>query len=325
MKRRIFAAALAAALILLSACGGGKGASSSSQSSSGQSSSSQSSGSQSAPDGSEEEQGLLLPDSSNPDPSQVPDASLPDGSADQTQEPVAQSSLSLSKSDFTLFKSGATWQLKAKAEPAGGKQTWSSSDEKVATVDDKGVVTAVGNGSATITVTDENTGLSASCAVRVRIEEQKPESGGSSSGGSSSGDSSSSGSQSSKVDLSAFYATLSAGENFPMMMQLTGDTLNNMYPGLSDISTKQQVVYAAAISAVACEIAMVEVSNSSDVQAVKDVFQARIDSQLNGGVLYPSTLEAWENAQIVTHGNYVGLFVSGEGLDNYASQFSALF
>ena len=312
MKRRILAAALACALILLSACGGGSGSSSS-----GSSSSSSSSAASSA-DSSQDS--LVLPDASNPDPNQVPDASLPDGSAGETQEPVAEASLSLNKSDFTLFKVGATWQLKAKAEPAGGEQSWSSSNEKVATVDENGLVTAVGGGSAVITVTDESTKLTASCTVRVRVEEQKPENGGSSSSGGSS-----SGSQSAKVDLSAFYATLSAGDDFPMMMQLTGDTLSNMYPGLSGISTKQQVIYAAAISAVSCEIAMVEVSSSDDVQAVKDAFQARVDSQLNGGVLYPSTLEAWQNAQIVTHGNYVGLFVSGEGMDNFASQFSALF
>ena len=135
---------LAAALILLTACGGGNGGSSSSQSSSSQSSSSQSTGSQSASGSLEKEEGAssedaLLPDASAPDSSEIENS---DSSSAPTAEPQILSSLSLSKSDFTLFKAGATWQLKAKAEPAGGKQAWSSSDEKVATVDDKGVVTA---------------------------------------------------------------------------------------------------------------------------------------------------------------------------------------
>lgn len=125
-----------------------------------------------APDGS-----TSIPDSS------APDASQPDGSgstsSDSSQPPVdepqAQASLSLNRSDFTLFKAGATFQMKAKADPAGGALAWKSSDESVATVSDKGLVTAVAVGNATITVTDSETGLTASCIVRCNWEEQKPE------------------------------------------------------------------------------------------------------------------------------------------------------
>jgi hypothetical protein len=126
------------------------------------------------------------------------------------------------------------------------------------------------------------------------------------------------------TDLNAFYESLSTGGDFPMMMEITGETLDATYPGLSEIQTNQSVVYTAAISAVACEIAMVEVSDAGDVQAVKDIFQARIDAQLDGGVLYPATLEAWEGAQIVERGSYVCLFVAPEGGTEFADAFNAL-
>ena len=49
-----------------------------------------------------------------------------------------------------------------------GKLNWSSSDEKVATVDENGVVTAVGNGTCTISV--EAIGSKATCAVTVAYD-----------------------------------------------------------------------------------------------------------------------------------------------------------
>ena len=50
--------------------------------------------------------------------------------------------------------------------------TWTSSDEKVATVDEYGVVTAVADGEATITVsTTDGSGLSATCVVTVETKE----------------------------------------------------------------------------------------------------------------------------------------------------------
>jgi len=53
-------------------------------------------------------------------------------------------------------------------EDAGNKNvTWSSSDEEVATVDENGLVTAVGDGDAVITVTTTVGGLTAQCSVNV--------------------------------------------------------------------------------------------------------------------------------------------------------------
>lgn len=159
MKRRTLSLVLACALsvALLSACGGKGSDGSVSGSSSGSL----------LPDGSVSSsvsEGPAQPDASAPDQSQ-PDGSSPDGSQpDATQEPSATASLSLNKSSFTLSKAGATYRLKYTLSPEGGKVTFSSSDEKVATVNGKGTVTAVAPGSAVITVTSGE--LTAQCTVK---------------------------------------------------------------------------------------------------------------------------------------------------------------
>lgn len=54
------------------------------------------------------------------------------------------------------------------------------------------------------------------------------------------------------------------------------------------------------ISALVCEIALVEVTDSADVDTVKAIFQARIDSQVGtddapGGAWYPASIETWKD------------------------------
>ncbi len=138
-----------------------------------------------------------------------------------------------------------------------------------------------------------------------------------------------------EIDLAAFYASLTEGEEWPVLMSLTEDEtmaemLDSYYPGLSELSTKQCGVYVAAISAAVGEIALVEVENAGDVQAVEDIFQARIDYQVGddtnpGGAWYPETIEGWKTkSQIVSHGNYVMLAV-GDNAGAAAESFEALF
>ncbi len=133
------------------------------------------------------------------------------------------------------------------------------------------------------------------------------------------------------VDLAAFYESLTANNaNMPAMMQAEGETLDAFYPGLGDIKANQCGVYMAMISAVVGEIALVEVENAADVQAVKDIFQARIDYQVGddtnpGGAWYPDTIEGWKNnSRIVSNGNYV-MLVALEGADDVVAAFNALF
>lgn len=126
------------------------------------------------------------------------------------------------------------------------------------------------------------------------------------------------------ADLTEFYATLFQGEDAPMMMALPDDMVENIYPGLGDVACRQSVLYMAAISAVAAEVAMVEVADPDDVQTVQDIFRSRIDSMVEGGAMYPATAEVWQNnAQIVTRGSYVCLFVSGDSAA-MADAFNAL-
>ncbi len=84
-------------------------------------------------------------------------------------EPVAVTSVKLSKSKKSL-NIGDTFTLTATVKPNDATDksvTWSSSDTSVATVDENGVVTAVAEGTATITATASN-GVEASCTVTVK-------------------------------------------------------------------------------------------------------------------------------------------------------------
>ena len=138
-----------------------------------------------------------------------------------------------------------------------------------------------------------------------------------------------------EINLSAFYNTLREGNIWPELMDLTTDAnmkelLDSYYPGLAEIAAKQRRVYIAAISAAVGEIALVEVENAEDVQAVEDIFQARIDYQVGddatpGGAWYPETIEGWKTkSRIVSHGNYVMLAV-GDASASAVEEFEALF
>ena len=327
MKRRVFALTLALSMVLLAACGPkGEDNSSGNQSSSTGSNSDMST---MAPDGS-----TSIPDSSAPDASQ-PDGSQPDGSgstsSDSSQPPVdepqAQASLSLNRSDFTLFKAGATFQMKAKADPAGGVLAWKSSDESVATVSDKGLVTAVAVGNATITVTDSETGLTASCIVRCNWEEQKPEEvgpadGSDSSSGNSSGDTST---PAGNVDLSAFASDIMGQYEFGMLQLLDADLMEQLYPGMGAVSAEQKLIYGTLMTMNNGEFGLVQVKDSKDVDTVKSIFQTRIDGMINGGAWYPEPTRIWtENSRVVSNGNYV-MMVVHENCDAIVDAFNALF
>ncbi len=83
----------------------------------------------------------------------------------QSGKPVV--SLTLNKSELTLFAAGASETLIATVDPTDASLQWSSNKTSVATVDQNGKVTAIGNGVATIFVTAGD--KMASCIVTVAI------------------------------------------------------------------------------------------------------------------------------------------------------------
>ena len=79
-------------------------------------------------------------------------------------------SVTLDQSELTIEKT-YTAQLSATITPDDADNrtvTWTSDNEEIATVDENGLVTAVGEGTATITATaNDGSGVSASCVVTV--------------------------------------------------------------------------------------------------------------------------------------------------------------
>lgn len=86
-------------------------------------------------------------------------------------------SIKLNKTSATL-KKGKSLTLKATISPSSANNkavTWSSSNKKVATVSSKGVVKAVGNGTATITVkVKDGSGKKATCKITVGTTNTTP-------------------------------------------------------------------------------------------------------------------------------------------------------
>lgn len=131
------------------------------------------------------------------------------------------------------------------------------------------------------------------------------------------------------VDLNAFYLSQmeTYGENFPATMNLCEsiEMLDGFYPGLSAVDTKQMMIYQPMMGAVVCEIALVEVADSADVDAVKAIFQSRIDAQVDGGAWYPESIEGWQNnSRIVVNGNCVMMIAYSE-CDAVVDAFNGLF
>ena len=104
-----------------------------------------------------------IPKPADPTPTPTPDP---------TPSVVKVSSVSLNQSSLNLTQKGQTARLSATVSPSNATNksiNWSSSNNNVATVSN-GVVTAVGNGSATITATAaDGSGKRASCSVTVNI------------------------------------------------------------------------------------------------------------------------------------------------------------
>lgn len=86
--------------------------------------------------------------------------------------PVSVTGVTLNKTSSTMTKKGETLSLAATVSPTNATNknvTWSSSNTSVATVSSSGVVTAVANGTTTITVKTADGSKTATCKVTVSI------------------------------------------------------------------------------------------------------------------------------------------------------------
>ena len=217
--------------------------------------------------------------------------------------------------------------------------TFSSSDEKVATVNGKGTVTAVAPGSAVITVSSGD--LTAQCTVKCSWTASKPAESKPAESKPAGSTQPSSPSQSTQdklpaqeekaVDLAAFFTKIEKDYDMSSMEAADGELIENCYPGLSAIQTQQLAVYMCMMNpSPNGDVVLVQVKDSKDVDAVKAILQARIqymvgDGNGPGGAWYPEPTEMWENnSRIVTHGNYV-MMVADFECDNIVNAFNALF
>lgn len=86
------------------------------------------------------------------------------------------------------------------------------------------------------------------------------------------------------VDLSAFYAGITGQYRFAFMMQMDDTTLGQWYAGLAGLDLAQRLVYQCGMSpSPNGDFALIQVSNSKDVAAVKGILQARIDYMVGDG------------------------------------------
>lgn len=229
---------------------------------------------------------------------------------DDSEKAPAETGMTLSRTDFTLFKAGSTYKLIASG--VEGACTYTSSNPKVATVGTDGTVTAVAPGNATITVT--NGSEKRTCVVRCNWTESKPEEKPEEKPA-----------ESDSVDLTAFYNDTIANYEFQALQAFTGDILDTYYPGMSDVSTKQCLIMGTMMSMNNGEFCLVEVTNSSDVDAVKKILQDRVDYMAETGAWYPGPTELWTNSsRVVSNGNYV-MMVVHESCDDIVDDFNALF
>lgn len=124
----------------------------------------------------EEEPEEEMPEEETDPSAEEPTETEPETEPEAEQEPAPAAVPTLSSEDFTLFRPGEETTLTVKDAPDGAVITYVSSNPDVATVTDTGLVTAVGNGTATITVTVNGTAMT--CIARCNLAATTENNGG---------------------------------------------------------------------------------------------------------------------------------------------------
>ncbi len=100
------------------------------------------------------------------------DEKYADDTSPEEETVLAVTGIALNRTEITLRALDQTVQLTAEVSPKGASDpgtVWSSSDASVVKVDQNGTLTAVKNGTATITVTTTDGNFKASCKVTVSL------------------------------------------------------------------------------------------------------------------------------------------------------------
>ena len=218
---------------------------------------------------------------------------------------VTEMDLSLSSNTIYVGNSVSA-QLQVRPTSASNYATvaLTSSNEKVATVNNFGRVTGIAPGTATITA-QSGDGLAASCIVRCRWEDpsQPPV----------------------RVDLSAFADRILSQYAFSAQGPAEDDSIDQHLPGLTSVSAQQCLVYLCQEPKNSEELILIEVTNAGDLEAVKSILQARINTMVSGGAWFPDAVEAWtHNSRVVSNGNFVMLVVHPQ-CDAIVEVFHTLF
>ena len=120
------------------------------------------------------------------------------------------------------------------------------------------------------------------------------------------------------TSLSIFYQSIldlqpEDAEPLIFFEEFNSDLIASFYPGLDGIELCQQAFYMPPIVTHPCEIVLVEVKNSEDVQAVVDIFHARIALGA-ADTSYPESAAGWQQyAHVQQSGNFVCMIVLPEG------------
>lgn len=129
------------------------------------------------------------------------------------------------------------------------------------------------------------------------------------------------------VDLTALFAEMAAscGWEEGYMTALEGELLESYYPGLSELPAEQLVAMIPAMSSDVNEIVLFQGETEADAEEAAAIFQARIDSQIEGGAWYAETQAAWEGSAVLQNGPYAALIASGTFQESLEEQASAVF
>lgn len=129
------------------------------------------------------------------------------------------------------------------------------------------------------------------------------------------------------VDLTALFSEMAeaCGWDQDDMAPVEGDLLEAYYPGLRELSAEQLVAMIPAMSSDVNEIVLMQCETEADAETAAAIFQARIDSQIDGGAWYAETQAAWEGASVLQNGTYTALIASGTFQESLEDQFRQQF